>query len=75
MSHIWNAKRTRETKCSIFLAKVTFINKKAVFTSKLGLNLRGKLVNCYNGAGLCMVLKLEHFGEVDQKYVGSFETC
>ena len=58
-----------------FSAKVTFNKKKALFTSKLGLNLRRKLLKCYNGAGLCMELNFGHFGEVDQKYVGSFETC
>jgi hypothetical protein len=75
VSHIWNAKCAREVKCSIVLAKVTFNKKKTLFTSKLGLNLRRKLVKCYTGAVLCMVLKHGHLGEVDQKYVGSFETC
>jgi hypothetical protein len=45
------------------MAKIAFNNKKAIFTSKLGLNLRRKLVKCYIGAGLCMVLKLGHFGK------------
>ena len=62
MSHIWNSKRTREVKCSIVLAKVTFNKKKVFFTSKLGLNLRTKLVKCYIGGGLFMVLKLDTWG-------------
>jgi len=33
--------------------------KKTLFTSRLDLNLRKKLVKCY----ICMVLKLGHFGE------------
>jgi len=42
---------------------VAFNKKNAVFTRKLGLNLRRKLVKCDIGAGLCMVLKLGHLGK------------
>jgi hypothetical protein len=37
----------REIKCRIAIGKAAFNKKKALFTSKLGLNLRKKLVNCY----------------------------
>jgi hypothetical protein len=36
--------------------------KKTLFTSKLDLNLREKLVKCYFGVQYCMVLKPGHFG-------------
>jgi hypothetical protein len=41
-----DARRRREIKCRIYMAKAAF-NKKALFTSKLDLNLRKKLVNGY----------------------------
>jgi hypothetical protein len=50
-------------------------NKKTLFTSKLDLNLRKKLVKCYTwsialyGAGTWTLRKL------DQKYLESFEMC
>jgi hypothetical protein len=40
-----DAQYTSEIKCSIAMAKTEF-NKKAVFTSKLDINLRKKLVKC-----------------------------
>jgi hypothetical protein len=45
-----DARCTREIKFRIALAKVAFNKKKALFTSKLDLNLRKKLVNCYIGS-------------------------
>jgi hypothetical protein len=42
-----DARCTREIKYRIAMAKAAF-NKKTVFTSKLDLNLRKKLVKCYN---------------------------
>ena len=36
-----------EIKCTIALAKAAFNKKKNLFTSKLDLNLRKKLVKCY----------------------------
>jgi hypothetical protein len=38
---------TGEIKSWIAMAKATINNKKALFTSKLNLNLKMKLVNCY----------------------------
>jgi hypothetical protein len=43
------------------MAKAAFNKKTALFMSKLDLNLRTKLVKCYVGAQLCVVLKLGHF--------------
>jgi hypothetical protein len=38
---------TYEIKCRIAMAKAAFNKKKSLFTSKLDLNLRKKLVKCY----------------------------
>jgi len=38
---------TCEIKSRIAMAKVAFIKKKTLFTSKLDLNLRKKLIKCY----------------------------
>jgi hypothetical protein len=47
-SMIRNAARcTRKIKSRIAMAKAAFNKKKALFTSKSGLNLRKKLVTCY----------------------------
>jgi hypothetical protein len=54
---------TREIKSSIVMAKAAFNKKKNLFTSKLDLNLRKKLVKRYIGAQLCMVLKRGRFGK------------
>jgi hypothetical protein len=51
---------THEIKCRIAIAKAAF-NKKALFTSKLNLNLREKLVKCYSWNTVFMVLKPGHF--------------
>jgi hypothetical protein len=57
------------------MAKTTFNKTKTIFTRRLHLNLRKKLVKCY-------IWSLAVFGdenwtllEVDQKYLGSFEIC
>jgi hypothetical protein len=42
-----DASCTREIKSRIAMAKAAFNKKKNLFTSKLDLNLRKKLVNCY----------------------------
>ena len=41
------ARRTREMKSGIIMVKATFSEKKALFTNKLDLNLKKKLVKCY----------------------------
>ena len=43
------------------MSKATFNNKKALFTSKLDLNLKKKLASATFGAELYMVLKPGHF--------------
>ena len=54
------------------MAKQYSKKKRALFSDKLDLNLRKKLVKCYTwsfvfyGAGTCTLRK------VDQKYLGSF---
>jgi hypothetical protein len=42
-----DARCTREIKARIAMAKAAFNRKKTVFTSKLDLELRKKLVKCY----------------------------
>jgi hypothetical protein len=42
-----DARCTRGIKSRIAMAKAAFNEKKALFTSKLDLNLRKKLVKCY----------------------------
>ena len=44
---ISDARCTREIKSRIVMTKAAFNNTKALFTSKMDLNLRKKLVNCY----------------------------
>ena len=68
-----DARRTREIKSTIAMAKAAFNRKTTLFTSKFYFSLRKKLAQCYiwniasRGAGTWTLLK------VDQKCVGSFE--
>jgi hypothetical protein len=66
-----DARCTRDIKSKIAMAKGEF-NKKTVFTSKLDLNLRKKLVTCY-------IWNIEFYGtetskrlKIDQQYLESF---
>jgi hypothetical protein len=74
-SMINNARCTREIKSRIAMAIAAFNKKQTLFTSKLDLHLRKKLVKCYiwsiafYGAEMCTLRK------VDQKYLESFEMC
>jgi hypothetical protein len=43
----YDGRCTREIKFRIFVTKASFNRKKTLFTSKLDLNLRKKLVECY----------------------------
>jgi hypothetical protein len=67
------AKFTLEIKCRMVMAKAAFNNKKSLFTTKLKLNLKKKLVNSHiwitdlNGA------ETWSLRTIDQKYPGSFE--
>jgi hypothetical protein len=58
-----DARCTREIKSRIAMAKAAFNKKMTLFTSKLDLNLRKKLVKCYICSIACMVLKRGHFGK------------
>jgi hypothetical protein len=46
-----DVKCTREIKARITMAKAAFNKKKTLFTSKLDLELRKKLVKCYIWSG------------------------
>jgi hypothetical protein len=68
-----DARCTRKIKSRIAMEKAAFNTKKALFTSKLDLNLRKKLANCY-------ILSIALYGvetwtlrKVDQKHLESFE--
>jgi hypothetical protein len=68
-----NGRCTCEIKSRIAMAKAEFNKKKNLFTSKLDLNFRKKLVKCY-------ILSMALYGAetwtiqaVDQKHVESFE--
>jgi len=52
---------THEIKSRIAMAKAAFSKKKNLFTSKLDVNLRKKLIKCYIWSMACMVLKLGRF--------------
>jgi hypothetical protein len=67
-----NTRCTHEIKSRIFVAKATF-NKKALFTSKLDLNLKKKLVKCYVWSIALYGAEIWIFWKVDQKYLACFE--
>jgi hypothetical protein len=55
------------------MAKTAFNNKQSIFTSKSGLNLRKKLLNCYIWSIALCGADTWTLRKVDQKYVESFE--
>ena len=59
----------REIKSRIAMAKVTFNKKKALFTSKLDLDLRKKLVKCYIWSMALYGAETGTVRAVDQKYL------
>jgi formylmethanofuran dehydrogenase subunit E-like metal-binding protein len=68
-----DARCTREIKSRITMTKAAFNKEKNLFTSKLYLNLRKKLVKCY-------ILSIALYGaetwtlrKVDQKYLECFD--
>jgi hypothetical protein len=67
------AKCTREIKSRIAMTKAAFNKKKALFTSKLNLNLRRKLVKCYIRSIALYGAETWTLGKIDQKYLESFE--
>jgi hypothetical protein len=66
-----DARFTREIKTRISMAKATF-NKK-LFTSKIDLNFRKKLVKCYIWSIASCGAETWTLRKVDQKYLESFE--
>jgi hypothetical protein len=67
------ARCTREIKSRIAMAKATFNKEKTLFTSKVDLNLRKKLVKCYIWSIALCGAETWTFRKVDQKYLESFE--
>jgi hypothetical protein len=68
-----DAKCTREIIARIAIAKPSFNKNRALFTSKLELNLRKKPVKCYIwNIALCGA-ETWTLRKVDQKYLESFE--
>jgi hypothetical protein len=55
-----DARCAREIKCRISMTNAAY-NKKDLFTSKMVLDLKKKLVNCYIRECLCYTLKVGHF--------------
>ena len=64
---------TCEIKSRIAMAKAAFNKKKALFTSKLDLNLRKKLVKCYIWSMALYGAETWKLRAADQKYLDSFE--
>jgi len=62
-----------EIQSRIAKAEAAFNNKKALFTSKLDLKLRKKLVKCYIWSIASYGAETWTLQKVDQKYVESFE--
>jgi hypothetical protein len=68
-----DARCTREIKSRTAVAKAAFNKKKTLFTSKLALNLRKKLVKCYIWSIALYGAETWTLPKVDQKYLESFE--
>ena len=69
----YNGRCTCEIKSWIAMAKAAFNKKKNLFTNKLDLNLRKKLVKCYIWSMALYGAENWTPRAVDQKYLGSFE--
>jgi hypothetical protein len=68
-----DARCTREIKSRIATAKAAFNKKNTLFTSKLDLNLRKKLVKCYIWSIALYGAEMWTLRKVDQKYLECFE--
>ena len=64
---------TCEIKSRIAMAKAAFSKKKTLFTNKLDLNLRKKLIKCYIWIMAFYVAETWTLRTADQKYLESFE--
>ena len=60
-------------KSKIAMAKAAFNKKKTLFTSKLDLNLRKKLVKCYIWSMVLYGAETWTLRAAEQKYLESFE--
>jgi len=63
---------TRDLRFRITMAKAVFNKKKALFTSKLALHFRTKLVKCYIWGTALYGAETRTFRKVYQKYPESF---
>jgi hypothetical protein len=68
-----NERCTCEVKSRIAMAKAAFNKKKNLFTSKLHLNLRKKLVKCYIWSVALYGAETWTLRPVDQKHLENFE--
>jgi hypothetical protein len=68
-----DARCTREIKSRIAMAKAPVNKKKTLFTRKLDLHLRKKLVKCYIWSIALYDVENWTLWKVDQKYLESFE--
>ena len=57
------------------MAKAAFSKKKNLFTSKLDLNMRKKLIKCYIWSMALYGAEIWTLRATDQEYVESFEMC
>jgi hypothetical protein len=67
------ARCTHEIKSRMAMAKAAFKWKKTLFTSKLDLNLRKKVVKCYMWSIALYGAETWTFQKVNQKYLESFK--
>jgi hypothetical protein len=68
-----DARRTREIKARIAMAKAAFSKKMTLFISKLELDLRKTLVKCYIWSIALYGAQTWYLRKLDQKYLESFE--
>jgi hypothetical protein len=68
-----DGRRTCEIKCRIAMAKDAFNKKRALFTSKLDLELKKKLVKCYVWSRALYGAETWTLRAADQKHLESFE--
>jgi hypothetical protein len=68
-----DARCTCEIKSRVVMARAAFNKKKTVFTSKLGLNLKNKLVNCYVWSVALCGAETWTLWKVGHKYLENFK--
>jgi hypothetical protein len=66
-------KYTQEIKSMIATVKTAYNRKKALFTRKLELNLRKKLLKYFVWVKAVHSAETWELGKIDHKYVGNFE--